>query len=153
MEDFAPCGTVAGVFARIDGQRGVWKAPAGLEAGLVGVPALSVLLSDNENGELNQLGVNCLRHRPAAGPVVWGSRTLAGHDLLASEWKYVPVRRVALYIEEACIAAQWAYSSPTTSCPDYAQHRCVHANPARGPFQCGRQGGVSSNATRETRPE
>ena len=113
VEDFAPCGTVAGVFARIDGQRGVWKAPAGLEAGLVGVPALSVLLSDDENGQLNPLGMNCLRMRPAAGPVVWGARTLAGHDLLASEWKYIPVRRVALFIEESLYrGTQWAVFEP-----------------------------------------
>jgi phage tail sheath protein FI len=113
IEDFAPCGTVAGVFARIDSQRGVWKAPAGLEAGLVGVPAFSVLLSDDENGQLNPLGVNCLRLRPAAGPVIWGSRTLAGHDLLASEWKYIPVRRVALFLEESLYrGTQWAVFEP-----------------------------------------
>jgi phage tail sheath protein FI len=113
LEHFAPCGTVAGVIARIDGQRGVWKAPAGLEAGLVGVPALSVQLSDAENGELNPLGVNCLRLRPAAGPVVWGSRTLAGNDLLASEWKHIPVRRVALFIEESLYrGTQWAVFEP-----------------------------------------
>jgi uncharacterized protein len=113
VEHFVPCGTVAGVFARIDGQRGVWKAPAGLEASLVGVPALSLLLSDDENGELNPLAVNCLRVRPAAGPVVWGSRTLAGHDLLASEWKYVPVRRIALFIEESLYrGTQWAVFEP-----------------------------------------
>ncbi len=113
LEDFVPCGAVAGVFARIDGQRGVWKAPAGLEAGLVGVPALSVHLSDDENGELNPLGMNCLRLRPAAGPVVWGSRTLAGNDLLASEWKYIPVRRVALFIEESLYrGTQWAVFEP-----------------------------------------
>ena len=113
VEHFVPCGTVAGVIARIDGQRGVWKAPAGLEAGLVGVPALSVQLSDAENGELNPLGINCLRLRPAAGPVVWGSRTLAGNDLLASEWKHIPVRRVALFIEESLYrGTQWAVFEP-----------------------------------------
>jgi hypothetical protein len=88
IEDFVPCGAVAGVFARTDTQRGVWKAPAGLEATLVGVPELSVPLNDLENGELNPLGVNCLRTMPAAGRVVWGARTLQGDDRLASEWKY-----------------------------------------------------------------
>jgi len=101
MEEFAPCGAVAGVFARTDTQRGVWKAPAGLDATLVGVPQLSVPLTDPENGELNPLGVNCLRAMPAANRVIWGSRTLQGNDRLASEWKYIPVRRVALYIEES----------------------------------------------------
>ena len=61
IEEFVPCGAVAGIFARTDTQRGVWKAPAGLDATLVGVPQLSVKLTDLENGELNQLGINCLR--------------------------------------------------------------------------------------------
>ena len=97
FENFVPCGTVAGIFARTDTQRGVWKAPAGLDATLVGVPALSVPLTDAENGELNPLGINCLRTLPPVGRVVWGSRTLQGDDRLASEWKYIPVRRTALF--------------------------------------------------------
>jgi len=113
VEDFVPCGAVAGVFARTDATRGVWKAPAGLEATLVGVPQLSVPLTDQENGQLNPLGVNCLRAMPAAGPVVWGARTLQGDDRLASEWKYVPVRRLALYIEESLYrGTQWVVFEP-----------------------------------------
>ncbi|MFI6449543.1 hypothetical protein, partial [Kitasatospora sp. NPDC050543] len=72
IADFVPCGAVAGVLARTDAVRGVWKAGAGLEAGLVGVPDLSVRLSDGENGLLNPLGVNCLRAFPVVGRVVWG---------------------------------------------------------------------------------
>jgi phage tail sheath protein FI len=113
LEEFVPCGAVAGVFARTDTQRGVWKAPAGLDATLVGVAQLSVSLTDAENGELNPLGVNCLRNRPAAGNVVWGSRTLQGDDRLASEWKYVPVRRLALYLEESLYrGTQWVVFEP-----------------------------------------
>jgi hypothetical protein len=109
MENFAPCGAIAGVIARTDSTRGVWKAPAGLEASLKGVPALSVPLTDMENGELNPLGINCMRAKPAAGRIVWGSRTLEGDDRLGSEWKYLPVRRVALYIEESLYrGTQWA---------------------------------------------
>jgi len=80
LENFVPCGTVAGIFARTDTQRGVWKAPAGLDAALVDVPKLSVPLTDDENGELNPLGVNCLRAFPVYGRVVWGARTLRGAD-------------------------------------------------------------------------
>ncbi|MGH9853966.1 MAG: phage tail sheath family protein, partial [Blastocatellia bacterium] len=105
LENFVPCGAVAGVFARTDAQRGVWKAPAGLETTLTGVPQLNVALTDAENGQLNPLGVNCLRIMPAAGRVVWGSRTLQGNDRLASEWKYIPVRRTALFIEETLYRA------------------------------------------------
>jgi phage tail sheath protein FI len=115
-EDFVPCGAVAGIFARTDAERGVWKAPAGLEARLVGVPKLSVPLTDAENGELNPLGVNCLRTMPAAGRVVWGARTMQGADRLASEWKYVPVRRLALYLEESLYRGlNGSFSSRTTS--------------------------------------
>ncbi len=101
IEEYVPSGAVAGIFARTDTQRGVWKAPAGLDATLVGVPQLSVKLTDLENGLLNPLGINCLRSFPAAGRVVWGSRTLQGNNNLGSEWKYIPVRRTALYIEES----------------------------------------------------
>jgi phage tail sheath protein FI len=113
LEDFVPCGAVAGIFARTDSQRGVWKAPAGLDATLVAVPQLTVSLTNNENGQLNPLGVNCLRTMPAAGRVVWGSRTLQGNDRLASEWKYVPVRRTALFIEETLYRGlQWVVFEP-----------------------------------------
>ena len=103
LEEFAPCGAVAGIMSRTDSARGVWKAPAGLEARLTGVTALSVPLTDAENGQLNPLGINCLRAMPAAGRVVWGARTLEGSDRLASEWKYVPVRRTALFLEEIAL--------------------------------------------------
>ncbi|MFC5884180.1 phage tail sheath C-terminal domain-containing protein [Kitasatospora sp. CM 4170] len=112
-EDFVPCGAVAGVLARVDGARGVWKAGAGLEAGLVGVPELSVRVSDGGNGLLNPLGVNCLRSFPVVGRVVWGARTLAGADVLASEWKYLPVRRLALFVEESLFrGTQWVVFEP-----------------------------------------
>ena len=109
----APCGAVAGVFARTDTERGVWKAPAGMDARLIGVPALSVALDDAENGLLNPLGINCLRTMPAAGRLVWGARTMQGDDRNASEWKYIPVRRTALYIEESLYrGTQWVVFEP-----------------------------------------
>jgi phage tail sheath protein FI len=94
-----------------------------LDATLVGVPQLSVPVNDMENGELNPLGVNCLRAMPAAGRVVWGARTLQGDDRLASEWKYVPVRRLALYIEESLYrGTQWVVFEPNDE-PLWAQIR------------------------------
>ncbi len=122
-EDFVPCGAVAGVFARTDAQRGIWKAPAGLEASLVGVPQLSVSLTDPEIGELNPLAVNCMKFTPGAGRVIWGSRTLQGDDRLASEWKYIPVRRTALYLEESLFrGTQWVVFEPNDE-PLWAQIR------------------------------
>jgi Bacteriophage tail sheath protein len=123
VEDFVPCGAVAGVFARTDSDRGVWKAPAGLDATLNGAPQLNVGLTDAENGELNQLGVNCLRAFPIAGRVVWGARTLRGADQLADQYKYIPVRRTALFIEESLYRGlQWVVFEPNDE-PLWAQIR------------------------------
>lgn len=120
---FAPSGAIAGIFARTDATRGVWKAPAGYEATLVGVPDLSVKLSDLDNGDLNQLGINCLRAMPAAGRMVWGARTMQGDDRLTSEWKYIPVRRTALFIEESLYrGTKWAVFEPNDE-PLWAQIR------------------------------
>jgi hypothetical protein len=123
LEEFAPCGAVAGIMSRTDSDRGVWKAPAGLEARLTGVAALAVPLTDAECGQLNPLGINCLRAMPAAGRVVWGARTLEGNDRLASEWKYVPVRRTALFLEESLFrGTQWVVFEPNDE-PLWAQIR------------------------------
>lgn len=121
--DFAPGGTVAGIFARTDAQRGVWKAPAGTEASLLGASQLALIMNDLENGELNQLGVNCLRSFPVTGRVVWGARTLKGADQLADEYKYIPVRRTALFIEESLYRGlQWVIFEPNDE-PLWAQIR------------------------------
>ena len=113
LREFDPCGVVAGVIARTDASRGVWKAPAGIEATLVGVPDLAVKLTDSENGDLNPKGINCLRIMPDIGAVVWGARTLRGADSLADQWKYLPVRRMALYIEESLFrGTQWVVFEP-----------------------------------------
>ncbi|MGO4700709.1 phage tail sheath family protein [Dyella sp. 2RAB6] len=123
LDTFVPCGIVAGIMARTDTQRGVWKAPAGLDASLNGVQGLSTVMTDAENGMLNPLGVNCLRNFPNAGPVVWGSRTLRGADLLADDYKYIPVRRLALYIEESLFrGTQWVVFEPNDN-PLWAQIR------------------------------
>jgi phage tail sheath protein FI len=111
--DFAACGAVAGVMARTDATRGVWKAPAGIDAGLVGVTGLTVPLTDAENGTLNPRGLNCLRTFRDVGSVVWGARTLRGADLLADEYRYVPVRRLALFLEESLYrGTQWVVFEP-----------------------------------------
>ena len=113
LAEFAPCGVVAGVFARTDTSRGVWKAPAGLDAGLLGVRELAYKMTDGENGKINPIGVNALRTFPAIGSVVWGARTLDGADVRASEWKYIPVRRLALFIEESLYrGTQWVVFEP-----------------------------------------
>ena len=101
MRTFAPSGVVAGVYAQVDGSRGVWKAPAGTQAALAGVQGLTYVLSDLENGMPNRLGLNCFRTFPVYNSVLWGARTLAGADAAASQWKYVPVRRMALFLEES----------------------------------------------------
>ncbi len=110
---FAPSGAVAGVIARTDILRGVWKAPAGVAASLDDVVELSVQLTADDIGELSRLGVNCLNAIPGAGHVVWGSRTREGAEQLDSEWKYLQVRRTALFIESSLQrGTRWAASEP-----------------------------------------
>jgi phage tail sheath protein FI len=112
---YPPCGFIAGLYARIDRERGVWKAPAGSGALLTGALGLSVNITDAESSALNPLGINCLRSFPSTGPVVWGARTLAAADG-ASEWKYVPVQRLAIYIEQSVAAGtQWAVFEPNNA--------------------------------------
>lgn len=123
IDTFVPCGVIAGIMARTDSQRGVWKAPAGLDATLSGVRALQVNLNDGENGQLNPLGINCLRSFPVNGRVVWGARTLRGADQFADDYKYVPVRRTALYLEESLYrGTQWVVFEPNDE-PLWAQIR------------------------------
>jgi len=108
LDSYAPCGAVAGLYARTDATRGVWQAPAGTVALLQGITEPTVTLTDAHSDVLNPLGINALRRFPSHGSVASGARTLAGADNLGSEWKYVPVRRTALFIEESLYRGlQW----------------------------------------------
>jgi len=96
-----PAGAVAGVIVRNDSLRGVWKVPAGTEAVIKGAGETALRLSDGELSFLNTLAINCLRKLPGGRVVIWGGRTLDGADLSTSEWKYLPVRRLYLFIEKS----------------------------------------------------
>ena len=123
LREFPPSGFVAGIMARTDATRGVWKAPAGIDASITGAISLTEILTDKENGFLNIRGLNCLRVFPVYGTVVWGARTLQGNDEIGSEWKYVPVRRTALYIEESLFRGlKWVVFEPNDE-PLWAQIR------------------------------
>lgn len=123
LRDFAPSGTMAGLYARTDNDRGVWKAPAGIDTALRNVNELRYVLTDGENGTLNPLGINCLRTFPIIGTISWGARTLEGADIQASEWKYLPVRRFALFLEESLYrGTQFAVFEPNDE-PLWAQIR------------------------------
>jgi phage tail sheath protein FI len=116
-------GTIAGLYARIDSTRGVWKAPAGTEASLRGLGGLEIKLTDAQNGTLNPLAINCLRNFPIYGDVAWGGRTLVGSDQAGSEWKYVPIRRLALFLEESLYrGTKWVVFEPNDE-PLWAQIR------------------------------
>jgi phage tail sheath protein FI len=104
-----PSGAVAGVFARMDAARGEWKTPAGNEAVLLDVSGLDRTLSEAEIDALNSADVNCLRQLPNIGTVIWGARTLSSNP----DWKYIPVRRMALFIEESIDkGTEWAVFEP-----------------------------------------
>lgn len=106
-----PSAFAAALWARTDGRRGVWKAPAGVEATLLGVAELCKPIEDVEQNALNPEGINCLRKLPGFGAVVWGARTLA--TKANPEWRYIPVRRTALMIEQSIYnGIQWAVFEP-----------------------------------------
>ena len=146
LRSSAPSGTIAGVYARTDAERGVWKAPAGTDASLVGVQGVDYPLTDRENGILNPRGVNCNRNFPTYGPVSWGARTLQGDNDLASEWKYVPIRRLALFIEESLFrGTQWVVFEPNDE-PLWSQIRLNVGAFMQNLF---RQGAFQGRAPRE----
>jgi phage tail sheath protein FI len=81
------------------------------------------VLTDDENGDLNPLGINALRSFPLIGTVLWGARTLRGADALTDQWKYIPVRRTALFIEETLFRGlKWVVFEPNDE-PLWAQIR------------------------------
>jgi phage tail sheath protein FI len=116
-------GALAGIYASTDAARGEWKAPAGIDAIIQGAQGLNYTLTDAENGTLNPLGINCLRTFAVYGTVTWGARTLFGSDARADEYKYIPVRRTALYIEESLFrGTKWVVFEPNDE-PLWAQIR------------------------------
>jgi uncharacterized protein len=138
-------GAVAGVMARIDAARGIWKAPAGREAGIVGVSSLTKDTDDNVSGQLNPKGINVLRAFPGAGIVVWGARTLKGDDTASSEFKYVPIRRLTDYIASSLyLGTQFAVFEPNDE-DLWAQLRLAVGSFMRGLF---RQGAFQQSAKR-----
>ncbi len=110
-----PSGFVAGIYARTDVNRGVWKAPAGLETTInntTGVVA-SGRMTDMRQGTLNPKGVNCLRDFPGIGTVVFGARTLVTENPSFEQWRYVPVRRMALFLEQTLYRSlKWVVFEP-----------------------------------------
>lgn len=106
-----PSGFVAGIYGREDDARGVWKSPAGIETTLVGTTGVVPLgiMNDHQQGLLNTQAVDCLRQFPGIGTVVFGARTTAGANPALQQWKYVAVRRMALFIEQTLYASlTWA---------------------------------------------
>ena len=104
-----PSGFLAGIYARIDNSRGVFKAPAGIEAGVSGALATPADVSDAEQDQLNPVSVNVIRTVPGSGFVVWGTRTI-GSD---ASWRYIPVRRMAIFLRTSIYyGIQWAVFEP-----------------------------------------
>jgi phage tail sheath protein FI len=106
-----PSACAAGIWARIDGTRGVWKAPAGPEARVAGAVGPLHPVDSAAQRELNPHGINCIRKFPSRGTLVWGARTLATRS--RPEWRYIPVRRTGIYIRESIgRGIQWAVFEP-----------------------------------------
>lgn len=141
----APSAFAAGMWAKIDGRRGVWKAPAGVEAQLNGAADLQFNVEDLEQDQLNPLGINCYRKIPGYGSVIWGSRTLA--TKAKPEWRYVPVRRTAIFIEQSIFnGIQWAVFEPNDE-PLWGALRSNIGSFMNGLFRAGAfQGGTANDA-------
>ena len=102
-----PSGFVCGIYARVDLARGVWKAPA--NEPLVLATGLEREISHAEQAPLNTAHVNCLRHIPGRGVLILGARTLSSDP----EWKYVPVRRLLLFLQSSIDRGlQWVVFEP-----------------------------------------
>ncbi|MFZ4476680.1 MAG: phage tail sheath family protein [Saprospiraceae bacterium] len=146
LDTFVPCGMIAGLIAKNDASYGVWNAPAGIKAGLSGISGLQVNLIDKENGVLNPLGINCLRNLPGVGRVVWGARTMRGADIFADEYKYLPVERMKLFLQQSLYwGLQWVVFEPNDE-PLWSQIRLnvgafMHSLYVKGAFQ-GRKNGA-----------
>lgn len=133
----------AGIWARTDGTRGVWKAPAGVEATVRGLAGLEYTVEDGEQNQLNPEGVNCLRKMPSFGAVVWGARTLS--TKANPEWRYVPVRRTAIFIEQSIYnGIQWAVFEPNDH-PLWSSLRANIGNFMSGLFRAGAFQGKTAN--------
>jgi phage tail sheath protein FI len=140
-----PSAFAAGMYAKIDGRRGVWKAPAGVETGLLGVAKLKYPVDDAEQDVLNPAGVNCLRALPGYGSVIWGARTLS--TKANPEWRYVPVRRTAIMLEQSIYnSIQWAVFEPNDE-PLWSALRASIGSFMNGLFRAGAfQGGTANDA-------
>ena len=96
------------VYVRTDETRGVWKAPAGIDASLGNVTP-AVALSSADIGVLTRMNVNAIRRLPQRGTVVWGARTMSSN----TDFRYVPVRRLILHIEQSILSLQqWSVLQP-----------------------------------------
>jgi phage tail sheath protein FI len=140
---YPPSGYIAGLYGRIDANRGVWKAPAGTEATLSGAVGLSHKLSDKEHGNLNPLSINCIRQFDTAGIVSFGARTVTSDP----EYLYVPVRRMAIMLRVSIYnGIQWAVFEPNDE-PLWAQLRRNITSFMMGLFRRGAfQGSTPSQA-------
>lgn len=146
QRSMAPSGAIAGVYARTDSTRGIWKAPAGTDAILNGVAGISSPMNDIENGTINTKGINALRSFPTYGKVIWGARTMKGADAQADEYKYVPVRRLVLFLEESLYrGTQWVVFEPNDE-PLWAQIRLNIGSFMQNLF---RQGAFQGNSPRD----
>jgi len=131
----APSASIAGIIARTDKARGVWKAPAGIEANINGAAGLNEAISAADQRQLNPLAINCIRKFKGRGILVWGTRTLQGRDLYGSEWKYIPTRRLALHIEASIDRStpkrRTALASHSRNCRQFSRNVVPHRRLSR----------------------
>jgi hypothetical protein len=107
-----PSAIAGGIYARLDQARGVWKAPAGQEATPTGISGLANKVTSADGATLQAASINPILEFPGKGIMLWGARTFVAEA--NSDWKYVPVRRLALFLESSIRdGLAWAQFEPS----------------------------------------
>lgn len=137
-----PSGAVAGVICTTDIARGPWKAPAGVQLQNVTSPAVQITddQQQNLNTPTNGLSINAIRNFSGRGALVWGARTLDGNS---GEWRYIPVRRTLIMIEQSIVLACKAYVFETNNVATWTMMKSMIANYLTGVWTSGGLAGAS----------
>jgi phage tail sheath protein FI len=139
----SPAAVAAAAWAETDVRRGVWKAPAGVDATLTGIRQVQYAVSADVQSILNPLGINCIRKIRRVGTVIWGARTRATQ--VDPEWKYISVRRTAQYIETSIErGTRWAVFEPNDQ-PLWSSLREAVNNFMAGLFRAGALQGMKDS--------
>jgi phage tail sheath protein FI len=125
--ELPPSGAMAGIYAIVDANRGVWKAPANISLSAVNAPTINVSDAEQEslNVDVSGKSINAIRVFPGQGTLIWGARTLDGNSM---DWKYINVRRTMIMIEQSLKLATRAYIFESNDAPTWTSVKSMVTN-------------------------